>query len=413
MQTPSLLIAACLLLSSTLLSARRDHRVLRGARRRRRRRPRVRRRAVRCDPARPAGLPGPEARRPRAGNGRACADCHMPTTASSSPRPSAEARFQLLQWRRRFNPTPTIRCSGRSTPTTSGSSATTRTTSATCARTDWCASRSRCRRTCRLIDPATNAPSADTFVDVWRSVPTVNDVALTGPDGINPWPRGPNVSGGYQLDGRFGDPAGAGARGLHRARPGRQCPAAGDARRSGVLPADPVHQPPRPRAVRRPARGHAAAAGGGWTADRARAGRQGRLRPRLHAVPWRARASRRRRRRRSGSTTSPASVRGRSTPRSPARFAFTPCPPQLARNARTYEITLPNGTTVRRTSSDPGRALLTGFVGGAPAAGRLEQAGHAGAARAPQDGAVLPQQQRGDDRGGGRSLHRVLQAGQW
>ena len=45
----------------------------------------------------------------------------------------------------------------------------------------------------RLIDPATNAPSAETFVDVWRMVPTVNDVALTGPDGMNPWPRGPNM----------------------------------------------------------------------------------------------------------------------------------------------------------------------------------------------------------------------------
>ena len=41
--------------------------------------------------------------------------------------------------------------------------------------------------------------------------------------------------------------------------------------------------------------------------------------------------------------------------------------PRLARNARTYEITLPNGTKTRRTSSDPGRALLTGFVGGVPA----------------------------------------------
>ena len=49
---------------------------------------------------------------------------------------------------------------------------------------------------------------------------------------------------------------------------------------------------------------------------------------------------------------------------SPPRFQFAPCPPRLARNARTYEITLPNGTKVRRTSSDPGRALLTGFVGG-------------------------------------------------
>jgi cytochrome c peroxidase len=45
---------------------------------------------------------------------------------------------------------------------------------------------------------------------------------------------------------------------------------------------------------------------------------------------------------------------------------FAPCPSRLARNARTFEITLGNGTTVRRTSSDPGRALLTGFVGGTP-----------------------------------------------
>ena len=41
---------------------------------------------------------------------------------------------------------------------------------------------------------------------------------------------------------------------------------------------------------------------------------------------------------------------------------------RLARNARTYEITLANGSKIRRTSSDPGRALLTGFVGGVPAA---------------------------------------------
>jgi cytochrome c peroxidase len=46
----------------------------------------------------------------------------------------------------------------------------------------------------------------------------------------------------------------------------------------------------------------------------------------------------------------------------PPRWLFAPCPPSLARNARTYELKLANGTTVRRTSSDPGRALLTGFV---------------------------------------------------
>src|SRR5262249_14191235 len=55
----------------------------------------------------------------------------------------------------------------------------------------------------KLIDPATNQPSAETTVDVWRMVPGVTDVKLTGADGINPWPRGPNPTGGYQLDGRF------------------------------------------------------------------------------------------------------------------------------------------------------------------------------------------------------------------
>jgi len=53
----------------------------------------------------------------------------------------------------------------------------------------------------------------------------------------------------------------------------------------------------------------------------------------------------------------------------PARFNFRPCPSRLARNARTYEITLPTGALTRRTSSDPGRALLTGFANvGPPAA---------------------------------------------
>jgi hypothetical protein len=57
----------------------------------------------------------------------------------------------------------------------------------------------------RLIDPATNAVSDETFVDVWRMVPSVNNVALTGPDdGSSIWPRDPNAAGGDQLDARLG-----------------------------------------------------------------------------------------------------------------------------------------------------------------------------------------------------------------
>jgi cytochrome c peroxidase len=48
-----------------------------------------------------------------------------------------------------------------------------------------------------------------------------------------------------------------------------------------------------------------------------------------------------------------------------ARFKFPPCRPELARNVRLYEITLPDGTKVRRPSSDPGRTLLSGFFIGA------------------------------------------------
>jgi len=61
----------------------------------------------------------------------------------------------------------------------------------------------------------------------------------------------------------------------------------------------------------------------------------------------------------------------------PARFAFKPCPERLDRNAKTYAVMLSvdipgppgspkAGDIVLRKSSDPGRALLTGYVGGAP-----------------------------------------------
>src|SRR5262245_33960387 len=38
------------------------------------------------------------------GNGRSCADCHMPTDEFQLAPAAADARFKLLQWRRRFDP---------------------------------------------------------------------------------------------------------------------------------------------------------------------------------------------------------------------------------------------------------------------------------------------------------------------
>jgi cytochrome c peroxidase len=52
--------------------------------------------------------------------------------------------------------------------------------------------------------PASALPTNETVADVWRSTPSIFDVAMTGPDGVAPAsPRGQNPSGGYQLDGRI------------------------------------------------------------------------------------------------------------------------------------------------------------------------------------------------------------------
>ena len=293
------------------------------------------------------------------GNGRSCSDCHMPSDQFQLSPASAEARFQLLQERRRWNPRaddPLFRPIDADDFRLNGARA-----------SDFRNLRENglvriefsLPPNMRLIDPATNLPSAETSVDVWRAVPTVNDVKLTGADGQNPWPRDPNRSGGYQLDGRFAD---------------LQEQALG-----ALLSHAQVQKPPpqrmlddlaafqrtlftnhRVRALVRRDRCRHDAARCRSTTFRARAGRQGRVRTRVRSMSWRPRSIHH------------AGARGgryhdivTQCPRpvdtvSPARFNFKPCPERLARNARTYEITLPNGTTMRRVSSDPGRALLTG-----------------------------------------------------
>ena len=199
-------------------------------------------------------------------------------------------------------------------------------------------------------------------------VPSVNDVALTGPDASIPvWPRDPNPTGGYQLDARVTtlqeqalgalvnhaqiqtapprllDDLSSFQRVLftnHRVR------ALSDAVRRGSTPLPD----PDPRLNDLEQQGKAVFA---------------RACSHCHGGP--------------GLSTPAFPVNRFSTissqcPRpvdtvTPARFAFEACPPRLARNARTYEIVLslptqgptgviPAGTRVRRTSSDPGRALL-------------------------------------------------------
>jgi cytochrome c peroxidase len=313
-------------------------------------------------------------------NGRACADCHMPTDSFQLSPASVEARFQFLQWRRRWNPDaddPLFRPIDADDFRTNGDNA-----------SDFSNLRQNglVRITfplppnIRLIDPTTNLPSTEAEVDVWRSVPTVNDVALTGQDAGILWPRGPNPTGGYQLDARA---------------------ATLQEQAHGALTNHAQVQNPVPQQLLDDFSSFQRVL---FTNQRVRAlsdaVREGTSLPdpdrRLTALEQQGKAVFER------ACTQCHGGPGLSTPQAtpqappapvirfhnifsqcprpvdavmPARFAFAACLPQLARNVRTYEIALsvptpspsgvlPAGTRIRRTSSDPGRALITGFVGG-------------------------------------------------
>jgi len=308
------------------------------------------------------------------GNGRSCADCHMPGDHFQLSPANVEARFQNLQRRRLTNrraDDPLFRPVDANDYRINGDNA-----------SDFSNLRENALiritfplpSNIRLIDPATNLPSNETSVDVWRMVPTVNNVKLTGPDGQNPWTRGPNSSGGYQLDARFTtlQEQALGALTAHAEiliapRQGMlddlsafqnvlfsspRVRALSDAVTNGVTPlpdADPplndVEQAGKVVFTRACGQCH---------------GGPGMSTPQTPAVRYH-----------DISTQCPRPVDPGPSP----RFVFKSCPASLARNVRTYLITLPNGATlpdgtntIRRTSSDPGRALLTGFAGiGVPA----------------------------------------------
>jgi cytochrome c peroxidase len=294
------------------------------------------------------------------GNGRACADCHMQDDQFQLSPANVEARFQDLQRRRQEDPTaddPLFRPIDADDFRVNGDQA-----------SDYTNLREnglvrvtfQLPPNMKLIDPATNLPSNETEVDVWRSVPTVNDVALTGPDVANPWFRGPNAFGGYQLDARVGtlqeqalgalvnhaqvriapppqtlDDLAAFQR-LQFSSPRTRRLAAAIAEGATDLP-DPdlplnaLEEQGKTVFARACATCH-----GGVSESNAALGII-----RYHDI--------------ASACPRPVDPQG--------RFAFAACRPSLARNARTYEITV-GATKIRRTSSDPGRALLTGFVGG-------------------------------------------------
>jgi hypothetical protein len=300
------------------------------------------------------------------GNGRSCADCHMPFDHFQLSPPSVEARFKGLEARKlryKLADDPLFRPVDADDFRAQGEHA-----------ADFRNLRENAlirityplAANMRLIDPATNVASAETFVDVWRMVPTVMNLKITGPDGVNPWPRGPHASGGFQLDARIGTlQEQAAAAFLNHAQTQAPAPqrtlddlsafqnrlfssprlrAAADAIRLGS-PVVPEADPPLNETQQQ----------GKLVFTRACAqchGGLGQSTPQLPVIRYH-----------DISSQCPRPVDAVA----PARWQFTPCPQRLARNARTYEITLPDGSIQRRTSSDPGRALITGFVGGLPA----------------------------------------------
>jgi len=296
------------------------------------------------------------------GNGRSCNDCHMVTDHFQLSPANAERRFQLLQRRLRFDrdaDDPLFRPIDADDFRTAGADA-----------HDFSNLRQNglirivfpLPPNMKVVDPVTHAPFADTFTDVWRMVPTVNDVKLTGPDGQTPWPRGVNRTGGYQLDARVAtlQEQALGAltnhAQVHFAPPpeflddlhsfqrvlftNNRVRALADAIDDGITPLpDPD---PALNALERQGKAVFTRACTQCHGGLAQSVTQAAVNFRYHDI----------------FTECPRPV----DTVTPPRFVFAPCPPGLARNARTYEITLPDGTKVYRTSSDPGRALLTGFV---------------------------------------------------
>ena len=300
------------------------------------------------------------------GNGRSCADCHTPDDGTFQLTPAAaKLRFDALMARRRHHPQaddPLFRPIDADDFRVNGLDA-----------EDYSnlTQLGLIRITLplppnvRLIDPVTNQPSDETSADVWRAVPPLLNVRITGPDGRMPFaPRGPNPTGGFQWDGRFAtlqeqalqamiahmqidalpdqellDQLAAFQETIFSSDAVREL---ADALDSNVVPTDPdpeltpLEQQGKSVFTRACAQCH----GNDGT-------HPGQSTPIDQVL----------------STTNPAAILRYQTIRSwcprPAGFGFAQCSAQMSKNVRTYEITS-GATKTRMTISDPGRGLLTG-----------------------------------------------------
>ena len=309
------------------------------------------------------------------GNGRACATCHVADDGFQLTPDRASTRLRALQKARRRDPNaddPLFRPIDADDFRVNGDSASDYTTLTQdgLVRITFPLP-SNVRLVSPIGSPATALLTDETSVDIWRSVPSILDVAITGPDERLPeWPvASPNRRGGYQLDARkdtlqeqalgaFVDHAQVVALPPQRALDDLA------AFQSSMFSSDHVATLAK-----------AMAAGTSPLPDEDRGlsslERQGkavfeRSCAHCHGNPEHP------------STTTPvaesipgiafvryhdvrsACPRPIPPPRGFPDEPWLPCSPNVVNKIRTYEVKLPNGSVIRRASSDPGRLLLIG-----------------------------------------------------
>jgi len=324
------------------------------------------------------------------GNGRACSDCHMPGDSFQLSPSSAQAR--LASMRATGVDDPLFRPIDANDFRSQGNAASdyTNVTQNGLVRVTIPLPHNVKLLNCgaTVPCPASAQPTSETVADVWRAVPSVLDVKITGPDGGLPaWARGPNPRGGYQVDASIDTLQNQALSALKNHAATTVDPSAGflddlaafqktlfssagvkrlaDAMAAGTTPLpdpDPVldvtEQAGKAIFDRACAQCHGNLSGHPSTSApivQGIAGAPATNIVRYHDIM----------------TACPRPV----DTAVPPRFSFAPCTPSQMANVRTYQITnngiAPNPAcggpspqppcVTRLTSSDPGRFLLTGF----------------------------------------------------
>jgi cytochrome c peroxidase len=307
------------------------------------------------------------------GNGRSCADCHMPTENFQLSPAAVKERFDALLAARVHNKNaddPLFRPVDADDFRTNGVNAN---DFSNLVENGLVRVTMPLPTNVKLLDPVTNLPLPQNFVDLWRAVQPIANVAITGPDGVVPIhppgaprtaingldPNGPNRQGGYQSDARFGSLQEQ-ARGALISHAEVTSEPAQDLLDDLAAFQETLFSSPLVEELA--------------LAIRAGATQFPNADPELNALELEGRTvfTRACAQCHGGtlhpSTSTPDATIPRpivryhnilsSFPRPPGAFARGPA--RLARNAQSYQITLANGSTTNITTSDPGRLLLTG-----------------------------------------------------